>query len=305
MSLFRKLFLDGEWTIAFRDKCEFLDCNKQFESIPNSKKYWFADPMLVENKNGVFLFCEAYDKNAEKGVIGVFTFNNGKFGDFRIVIEENYHMSYPCVFLYDNQYYMIPESGENNTLDLYYAVDFPYQWEKLTTLLNGKRYVDPTVYCSRDNKLLMYVYDEKDGYYGITFELDLQQRKIIEINRISYSMNEGRSAGYFFKLNDKMIKPVQDCREIYGKSIMFKDYEKEKDGKDSLVWLLDVSKIKISMNSKVNRIHTYSSSDNYEVIDYNILKFDIFKRFKLLRRKIKTRKRIQYNEKNRTCNTIS
>ena len=42
------------------------------------------------------------------------------------IINEPFHMSFPNVFKFENEFYMMPENSESNQLRLYNAVDFPY-----------------------------------------------------------------------------------------------------------------------------------------------------------------------------------
>ena len=62
-------------------------------------------------------------------------------------------MSYPCVFAKKNKYYMIPETSENNTIEIYECIEFPYIWVKKKNLLNNVFAVDVT-----------YFYDEQNDY---------------------------------------------------------------------------------------------------------------------------------------------
>ena len=146
--LYRKLFLSGSWQLAYRVRNEHWPfCYDQpFTPIPNHQDYWFADPFLVEAGEELFLFCEAYHMREEKGEIAVMAWRNNQWTAPQVVISENYHLSYPCVFLYGNQYYMIPESAESGALDLYVADGFPFAWHKACCLIEHVKLADPTVF---------------------------------------------------------------------------------------------------------------------------------------------------------------
>lgn len=291
MELFRKMFLDGDWQIAFRKKQNNkFDYNSSFFSVKNTKQYWFADPMIVSEGENIFLFCEAYDRKEEKGVIGYFELRNDVFSEFKVIISENYHLSYPCVFKYLNQYYMIPESSENNTLDLYKSNQFPDQWEKCGTLLKGERLVDSTVF-RYNNKYYLYSYLDAPSYLARIYEFNIEKRELKLVKNINYDFNEGRGAGYVFKYKDKWIRPVQDCKEIYGKTVFFREVSLETDEQEKIVSKINAELVKIDHNVFADRIHTYSCNDDYEVIDFCKMKFNLFKRIKIIRRKIKTERR--------------
>ena len=46
-------------------------------------------------------------------------------------------MSYPLVFQYNGEYYMIPETADRNEVQIYRATAFPYSWSYLTTIVSG------------------------------------------------------------------------------------------------------------------------------------------------------------------------
>lgn len=291
MELFRKLFMDGDWQIAYRRKQETLiDYNTSFLTVDNTKNYWFADPMIIIENDTVFLFCEAYDRKKEKGVLGYFELEDGCFNNFKLAIEEKHHLSYPCVFKYENQYYMVPESGENKTLDLYVATHFPDEWEKIATLLKGERVVDPTVFKYND-KYYIYIYMEESSYQACIYELDIENKKISWLKNIDYDFNEGRGAGYVFKFNDRLIRPTQDCKKIYGKSVIFREVSLDQYLDEGIIDEIVVNAVSVGHEGRVDRIHTYSRNGDYEAIDFCRLKFDLFKRFKILKRKKHLEKR--------------
>lgn len=297
MSLFRKLFLDGDWQIAIRPHSkinDYLDYNTGFVSIANNKRYWFADPMLFSDQGKDYLFCEAFDRKQYKGVLGVYEIINGKAENFQVIIEENYHLSYPCVFEYENNYYMIPESGENNTINMYKAVAFPYKWVLVKSLVKGKKYADPTVIFNNDKVYLLAYNEEKNNYRNILFEIDMKRFSAFEKCAVKYGSNIGRPAGYIFEHDGNLIRPAQDSSELYGNSLIF--YQIDEIGENYIETRREKLKkqlIIIDDKRSVDRIHTYSSTDSYEVIDYCNYRFTPFKRINILirKKKLKDRKR--------------
>lgn len=295
-SLYRKLFLDGDWGIALRRKVDWageFSYKQGFKSVCNDKKYWYADPILVTNEEKEYLFCEAFDRKQYKGVIGVFEINNDEVKNFQVIIEEGYHLSYPCVFRYNNDFYMIPESGENGTINLYKAKEFPYRWEMEKVLVSGRTYADPTVFMI-DDKVYFMAYNELLGNYtNCLFEIDMDLCTVKEVYKIKYKLNNGRPAGPMFHKNKEWFRPAQDSRELYGKSIVL--YKLNLSGVriiENPCFTFDNSKLVIDDKAGVDRIHTYSSTDMHEAIDYCNYHFKITKRLAILKRakRIKQRK---------------
>lgn len=285
-TLFRKLFISGDWEIAFRRGSEGNFYNKNFIKIPNTKEYWFADPLLYECEGKYYLFCEAFNRKAMKGELGYFELHGDSASEFKLILSPNYHMSFPNVFSVNGKNYMIPESGEGMNLELYKATAFPDKWEKVKNLIEGVNYVDPTFYW-QDNNMYVFVYiDQRGRYETRIYILNADQLELEYIESIYYKQNIGRSAGQFFKGDGgEDLRPVQLGEGEYGKqTALYKvDYV---DGhfKEDYIGIIDNCKIKVNDKKGVDKLHTYSNVGEYEAIDFVNYKFDLFKRFKILYR---------------------
>ncbi len=99
--------------------------------IPTSYNKYFgiADPFIINE----YIFAELMKE--DKGVICVAK-NNTNSLVFTPIIEENYHISYPYVFTYYNNWYMIPESYKSGKIYLYKSINFPYNWEKIGNIID-------------------------------------------------------------------------------------------------------------------------------------------------------------------------
>ena len=81
------------------------------------------------------MFFEAADTTG-KGHIGLATSPDGLQWTYdRIVLTESFHLSYPYVFKYDGIYYMIPETYHANSIRVYQATNFPYDWAFVSTIV--------------------------------------------------------------------------------------------------------------------------------------------------------------------------
>lgn len=292
-TLFRKLFISGDWGIAFRKKGGVDFYEKTFIKIPNTKDYWFADPLLYECEGKYYLFCEAFNRKAMKGELGYFELDGDKFSDLKIILRPNYHMSFPDIFSGNGKYYMIPESGEGMNLELYEATEFPDKWEKVKNLIEGVNYVDPTFYWL-DNNMYVFVYvDQKGKYKTKIYRLDLERLELEYIESIQYDQNVGRSAGQFFKGDGGVIcRPVQLGEGEYGKRTAFYKVDfVEGHFKEEQIEILDNCKIKVNGKKGVDKLHTYSNVGEYEAIDFVNYKIDLFKRFEILYRQYLRSKR--------------
>lgn len=292
---FKCLFISGEWRIAIRKREDKDLYSESFTTILNTKEYWFADPLLFEDGEDTYLFVEAFNRKTYKGDIGLFKIDEGMIAGFELLIENNFHMSYPFVFKHDDKYYMIPESEENSTVDLYVADHFPYGWRKEKTLLSGVHYVDTTLLriCGR---FFLFTYSlEGSKWTLLIFEMDIEKKEVSLFQSIEYASNVCRPAGKFFMdENGRCLRPVQNCINGYGEGILIYEIQfiNEKFRERKVDEYIN-RKLIIDKKAGVDKCHTYTKSSKYEVIDYMHLNFDPFKIFKRQIRKYKRHKRTQ------------
>lgn len=104
-----------------------------------------ADPFLVRVGSRWIMFLEVLNLESRKGEIAVATSVDGMSWLYdRIVLAEPFHLSYPYVFQWQGEWYMIPESHEAGAVRLYRAVEFPHRWAFERQLLD-RPYVDSSV----------------------------------------------------------------------------------------------------------------------------------------------------------------
>ncbi len=123
-----------------------------------------ADPFLIEDESTWYLFFEVYNLDSQQGDLAVATSTDTKKWKYqRIIIDEPFHLSYPYVFEWDGEYYLIPESFEANSIRLYQATEFPYKWEFIATLVDNIALVDPSI-VRFDDKWWLFAADANDKH---------------------------------------------------------------------------------------------------------------------------------------------
>ena len=283
MNLYGKFFLSGHWRIGLRRTSQDwpIEYNTPFQTLKGEKGYWYADSLLFENDNKHYLFCEAFNVKEQKGEIAVSVLEDGNWSIPQVIISNNYHMSYPCVFKYGNDIFMIPESQENNTLELYKSEAFPFQWKKVANLAEGEKYADATVF-GYNEELYIITYKSKERN-AILFKLSIPNYTIKQIKDIHYTDNIGRPAGTIIRVENKVYRPSQDCRNTYGERVLWNKiifdggYEEV-----NLIDGIDNKNVLIEGKKGVDKIHTFSRAGSYEAIDYYVYTFDLLKRVKIM-----------------------
>ncbi|NJO24771.1 MAG: glycoside hydrolase family 32 protein [Bacteroidia bacterium] len=181
--------------------------------------------VIYENEKHYVFFEELiYKENGGRGHICVTELNkNGEMTKPVIILKQPYHLSYPHVFRYNDEYYLIPESQENGTIQLYRAVNFPYEWEFKMNLMENVRAVDATIIQKDDRVWLFANIQELDGVSSCEELFLFSSDDLLSGNWTPHPLNpvvsdvkSSRPAGRIFCHKNKLYRPSQDCSYRYG-----------------------------------------------------------------------------------------
>lgn len=275
----RKLYTRAEWSVAIRAKRSEEDCllknNKvQFKVIKNPWRYWCADPFLFEYGNKSYLFFEMFDKVKLKGVIGCSEVIQGIVSEPVVILNESYHLSYPNVFEINNSVYMVPETHQAGNIQIFEAINFPFEWRRADILIDNIVAVDTTFLTYKSN-LWMFTLEEdvvhhKSSKLMMFYKEPNQETwKKHKANPIAEDQSTARPAGKVFEYKGMLIRPSQDCKEGYGRNLNFNSIESlsTQDYLEKLIMKITPDSINIEGNFIATGIHTYNASEKYEVID--------------------------------------
>ncbi len=195
-------------------------------AMPPRDRYW-ADPFPVRADDGrTFLFFEELRYSDPKGRIMAMEVDpeKGALEPFP-VLERGYHLSYPQVFRWQGQYYMLPESSENRTVTLFRCVSFPDRWVEERDLLRDVDAVDATV-AEIDGSWWMFVNISPFGA-GNRDELHLYHAPSPlgpwtphPRNPVKSDCRGARPAGRPYRRGGRLYRPAQNCADAYGSSIV-------------------------------------------------------------------------------------
>lgn len=218
-----KYFFD-QWILMFHLKEEFSSSLWRYKKIIPPKDRFWADPHIIYKDNKYYIFIEEFMYNTQKGHISLITMDeNGVYSKPEIILDRPYHFSYPFVFEHENDYYMIPESCANRTIELYKCVEFPCKWEFKINLMENIKAVDTTVFYHNKIWWMFANIIENDGASPHD-ELSLFYSKDIisgdwqphPKNPIVSDCKNSRPAGKIFNDNGVLYRPSQDCATRYG-----------------------------------------------------------------------------------------
>jgi hypothetical protein len=272
----RRFFKMDRWIILFapNHKGESEADLSRYERLPlPSDDYFQADPFIVDEGEKSYLFYEELDYKTLKGYLLVAEWDEttGGFTNPQEILREPYHLSYPNVFKVDDKWYMIPETHENGTVDLYEAEVFPTKWKKIRTMLSDIKAVDATLY-QRDGRWWMFVSvaakegfslnDELHLYYCGDFRTDTW--KPHPKNPLVTDVTRARPAGSLLEVEGKLIRPAQNCSGVYGRGLVMNEITKlsETEFEERVI-----QQIRADFADDLVAVHTFNRSQRFTVID--------------------------------------
>jgi hypothetical protein len=143
------------WKVYYsKEKWADLDFNNH-KSLPNPVDGYLADPFVFSHEGRNIVFVERFDFKDKKGKIAAYEIGNFLPKNLGIVIEEDFHLSYPYIFKNNNNMYLIPESSQNKDIRLYECESFPNKWKLKSIILKDVSAADSMVLKSENKWWLL------------------------------------------------------------------------------------------------------------------------------------------------------
>jgi len=188
------------------------------EDIVDLDAVYVADPFMVFADGKFFMFFEVKNRKTKQSEIAYAESEDGINWTYKqVVIDEDFHLSYPYIFEWNNDYYLIPESNEDLSVRLYKASSFPNKWEYMGNLLSGYPFIDPSIFRYKDMWWL-FVANPQNDILNLYYSEDLltQWRPHPKNPIVKFDKNIARPGGRVFKYNNKIYRLAQDDFPIYG-----------------------------------------------------------------------------------------
>ena len=272
-----KLIFRLQWQLVlsqYDTECPNTRILSHYRIIPPKDREW-ADPFVITKDNLIYIFFEEKLFKEKNAHISVITANHlGEFISQKplTIIGEQFHLSYPFVFQYLGDYYMLPESSESGMLTLYKAETFPYKWVKHKILIKDMMIYDPTLYQHIDGLWYLFCTAKNNNVYSsnaylhIFYTADLLNEEFTPhpMNPIYSDVRISRPAGALKQMNGKIFRPFQICAPFYGNGMKFAEIkilsktEYREEVIDSFQYFNGLN---------LNKSHTLNSSTNFIVTD--------------------------------------
>ncbi len=191
--------------------------------VPPRDRYW-ADPFALEKNGRYFVFFEELPFKSARAHISMIEIDRatGQVSAPVPVLERPYHLSYPFLMEHEGQLYMIPETAQNGTVELYRCIDFPLRWKLERVLMQGVRVVDATFHRGADRWWMFAnaaaqdsrVFD--DELHLFSSDKLLGDWRPHPRNPVKSDARCARPAGQLFWRNGALYRPAQICAPLYG-----------------------------------------------------------------------------------------
>jgi hypothetical protein len=180
-----------------------------------------ADPFMLHSDGTWSMLFETLKSGTRKGDIALATSDDALHWTYGgIVLSEPFHLSYPYVFEWDGDVFMIPETLGLDAVSLYRADPFPSRWTFEAKLIPGL-HADPSIVrwdekwwlftCPRPNNdtLRLFVADELTGPW--------REHPRSPVVRGDAAI--ARPGGRILETEGRLIRYAQDCSESYGRQV--------------------------------------------------------------------------------------
>lgn len=267
-----KLFYREQWFIVAGKGNDLLPDPSQYQWLlnPPADSFW-ADPFPIERDGRVWILLEVLPFATWRGyLVAVELFADGSHGAAQTILTQDYHLSYPFIFEWQGELYMLPEAGESRAVTLWKCEQFPDRWTKAATLLSDVCFTDATLIEHEGRWWLFLTIGEPDGiclndelhlYYA---DSPLGPWTAHSDNPVKSDARNARPAGNLFYREGVLYRPAQDCATVYGKATILNRIDRlDSEGFSET----PVGRINADWRKGCLCTHTLSRSEHYWAVD--------------------------------------
>jgi hypothetical protein len=263
--------LEEQWVLAFRRR----GSDDRFRIVDPPADRFYADPFLAEHDGRTFVFFEDYSYVERKGTLACAELSANGIGEPHTVLAGPDHLSYPSLFQWRGEWFMLPETGARRRVEIWRARRFPEEWELETVALNGFDACDATVW-EHDGRWWMFVTrcvaggpraEEVSLFHADT---PLGPWRPHRANPVISDAAHARPAGALYRDGDALIRPSQDARGGYGQAITLSRIDRlnPREYRET-----PIGSIRPTWHPLVRGTHTIARSSMFEVVDGRMLRF--------------------------------
>lgn len=217
---YRGRFTSRQWFVGIS-----FDGSRRFHEIVPPKDRIWADPFVIADEDRVWIFVEEMLFATNRGTLAVIEAQrDGTWSPPTTILDLPIHLSYPCVFRWNQTLFMVPDTRFHKTVELYRCVETPAKWELDTVLLRDIDGVDPTLF-EANGRWWLYVTTPSGDAAGLDrlllFHATTPRGPWTPHpwNPLECDVMGGRSGGRPFIRDGRLVRAVQLSTPWYGHSI--------------------------------------------------------------------------------------
>lgn len=266
-----RFWFQNQWILLYLPTKDLrVSLRRSIPIIPPKNAFW-ADPFGMRHEGRDFIFFEAFPYATKRGILAVIEMEGKSWKNYQVILDKPYHLSYPYLFQYQNDWYMIPETGANKTVSIYKCNDFPANWVHHKDILTDLVAIDTSIFEWEGLWWLFTTLEDEQGssknealflYYAndpFSEEWTLHPKAPIYTD-----VSRGRMAGRVFIKDKRLYRPAQDGSIGYGGAVkLFEitnlsttDFEE-----------MEVSHIAADWDKSIFRTHTFDFNGEFLVVD--------------------------------------
>lgn len=220
-----RFFLREKWFLAYRRAQAFnpaRSAGSGWNIVLAPRGHFYADPFVVKWQGRSAVFFEDFSFDCRKGAIACFEVRPDGFrGEVREVLNLSTHLSYPYVFDYKGNLYLMPEQSSSARLSLWRCVEFPCRWEPAGTLMEGRCCIDASLIQWEERYWLFASTPEDSADSSRELSVFFSESpfgpwSVHPLNPVKSDIRSARPAGRPFVHGGSLYRPVQDCSRRYG-----------------------------------------------------------------------------------------
>jgi hypothetical protein len=236
---------------------------------PPNDRTW-ADPFVLKHEGRHFVFFEELPFATNRGHIAALEIaSSGEWVYRGVVLEHDHHLSYPFLFTWQDELFMVPEQSAARRVQMYRCVGFPDRWQPEHVLLEGVRAVDATLHVTIDGWWMF----ANVALPGASSEVECHlfhapaptgPWTVHRASPIRRDVRTARPAGRLFERNGRLFRPSQDSSRRYGGAICVNEVRRlDPDGYAET----SVGRIDPTWRRDIVAVHTLNGCDGATVVD--------------------------------------
>lgn len=266
------------WLVAVRRRGADIDPDApdvgDVQRLQPPPGWFWADPFPWRESGRDWVMLEALDYRSGRGEIQALELDSSlHVRAVHPVLKLDHHLSYPFVFSWNRQTWMVVESSAARRASLYRCNRFPDDWACVGDLVQGHRIVDPTL-CEHEGRWWLFGciseshFDdgghESNELFAFHAPSPLGPWQPHAGNPVCSDVSRARPAGPLFRHGRRLVRPSQDGSVEYGRAVQFNHvvtltpdhYEERPLGRLDAGW-----------HRPLTGCHTYAFSDGLMAVD--------------------------------------